>query len=76
MDFESDRSNDDRAGENATTPVVQNQNEVEENLEKDEAALPRESRNRRPPERYKTYKNADRIMKQLIHLKPKIGEKL
>ena len=60
MDFESDRSNDedtkipvqDRVGENAATPVVQNQNEVEENLEVDEAALPRESRNRRPPERY------------------------
>ena len=60
MDFESDRSNDedtkipvqDRVGENAATPVVQNQNEVEENPEEDEAALPRESRNRRPPERY------------------------
>ena len=60
MDFESDRSNDedtkipvqDRVGENAATPVVQNQNEVEENLEVDEAVLPRESRNRRPPERY------------------------
>ncbi len=40
-------------GENdTTTPVVQNQHEVEENPEEDEVSLPRESRNRRPPERY------------------------
>ena len=61
MDFEDDRSNDDdtkisvqgRVGENATTsPVVQNQHEVEENTEEDKVSLPRESRNRRPPERY------------------------
>ena len=60
MDFESDRSIDedtkilvqDRVGENAATLVVHNQNEIEENPEEDEAALPRESRNRRPPERY------------------------
>ena len=61
MDFEDDRSNDedtkipvqDKVGENNTaTPIVQNQPEVEENSEEEETALPRESRNRRPPERY------------------------
>ena len=61
MDFEDDRSNDDdtkipvqgRVGENdTTTHVVQNQHEIEENPEEDEVSLPRESRNRRPPERY------------------------
>ena len=49
MDFEDDRSNDDdakvpvqgRVGKN-TTPVVQNQREVEENPEEDEVLLPRE----------------------------------
>ena len=60
MDFEDDRSNDEatkipvqaRVGENDTTPVVQNPHQFEENPEEDEVALPRESRNRRPPERY------------------------
>ncbi|CAB3992895.1 Hypothetical predicted protein [Paramuricea clavata] len=60
MDFEDDRSNDEatkipvqaRVGENDKTPVVQNPHQVEENPEEDEVALPRESRNRRPPERY------------------------
>ncbi|CAB4033966.1 Retrovirus-related Pol poly from transposon TNT 1-94 [Paramuricea clavata] len=57
MDFEDDRSNDEatkipvqaRVGENDKTPVVQNPHQVEENPEEDEVALPRESRNRRPP---------------------------
>ena len=60
MDFEDDRSNDEatkipvqaRVGENDTTPVVQNPHQFEENPEEDEVALPRESRNRRPPELY------------------------
>ena len=39
-------------GGNDTTPVVQNPHQFEENPEEDEVALPRESRNRRPPERY------------------------
>ncbi|CAB4034655.1 Hypothetical predicted protein [Paramuricea clavata] len=60
MDFEDDRSNDEatkipvqaRVGEYDKTPVVQNPHQVEENPEEDEVALPRESRNRRPPERY------------------------
>ncbi len=61
MDFEDDRSNDDdtkipvqgRVGENdTTTPVVQNQREVEENPEEDEVSLHRENRNRRLPKRY------------------------
>ena len=40
-------------GENNTaTLVVQNQHETEENLEEEKIPLPRESRNRRPPERY------------------------
>ncbi len=39
-------------GNNTTTPVVQNQHEVEENPEEDEVLLPRERKNRRPPERY------------------------
>ncbi|CAB4001163.1 Hypothetical predicted protein [Paramuricea clavata] len=60
MDFEDDRSNDEatkipvqpRVGGNDKTPVVQNPHQVEENPEEDEVALPRESRNRRPPEQY------------------------
>ena len=61
MDFEHDRSNDkdtkipvqDKVGGNNTaTPVAQNQPEFEENYEEEETSLPRESRNRRPPERY------------------------
>ncbi|CAB3994020.1 Retrovirus-related Pol poly from transposon TNT 1-94 [Paramuricea clavata] len=60
MDFEDERSNDEgtkipvqaRVGGNDKTPVVQNPHQVEENPEEDEVALPRESRNRRPPERY------------------------
>ena len=60
VDFEDDRSNDEatkipvqaREGENDTTPVVQNPHQFEEHPEEDEVALPRESRNRRPPERY------------------------
>ena len=61
MDFEDDLSNDentkipvqDKAGENNTaTPVVQNQPETEGNPEEEKIPLPRESRNRRPPERY------------------------
>ncbi len=35
-------------GNNTTTPVVQNQHEVEENPEEDEVLLPRERKNRRP----------------------------
>ena len=38
---------------NAPTPVVQNRQEVVEDLEEDnETSLPKESRNRRAPERY------------------------
>jgi hypothetical protein len=62
MDFEQDRSNNGatktpvqaRVGENEATPVNRNQDEVEEeeNHEEDEVSLPRDRRNRRPPERY------------------------
>ena len=61
MDFEDDRSNDentkipfqDKVGEdNTATPVVQNQPETEGNPGEEKIPLPRESRNRRPPERY------------------------
>ena len=61
MDFHDDRSNDEitkipvqgRVVENNTpTLVIQDQHEIEENPDKNEVALPRESRNRRPPERY------------------------
>ena len=61
MDFEDDCSNDestkipvqDKVGEdNTATPVVQNQPETEGNPEEEKIPLPRESRNRRPPERY------------------------
>ena len=62
MDFEQDRSNNGatktpvqaRVGENDATPVNRNQDEVEEeeNHEEDEVSLPRDRRNRRPPERY------------------------
>ena len=61
MDFEDDHSNDkntkipvqDKVGKNNTaTSVVQNQPETEGNPEEEKIPLPRESRNRRPPERY------------------------
>ena len=61
VDFEDDRSNDentkipvqDKVGENnAATPVVQNQPETEGNPQQKKIPLPRESRNRYPPERY------------------------
>ena len=43
----------DKVGEdNTATPVVQNQPETEGNPEEEKIPLPRESRNRRPPERY------------------------
>ena len=92
MYFEDDRSNDedtkipiqDKVGENDTaTPVAQNQPEFEENHEEEETSLPRESRNRRPPERYGlhyTFNSTTEevlqepksyIMKQLIHRKQK-----
>ena len=61
MDFEDDLSNDentktpvqDKMGENNTaTPVVQNQPETEGKPKEEKIPLPRESRNRRPPEKY------------------------
>ena len=61
IDFDDDRSNDEvtkilvqgRVVENNTpTLVIQDQHEIEENPDKNEVTLSRESRNRFPPERY------------------------